>query len=39
MSASVRTGHRGGMTSWNVGAPAGPNVQGSQQPWAQEIWS
>ena len=37
-SASMKTGHRGGMTAWITGAPVVPNAQGSQQPWPQEIW-
>ena len=37
-SAPVRNGRRGGMTAWIMGAPVAPNVQGSQRPWAQEIW-
>ena len=37
-SAPVRTRHRGHMTSWISGAPVAPNVQGSRQPLAQEIW-
>ena len=37
-SAPLRTGCRGGMTAWIVGGLAVPNVQGSWQPWVQEIW-
>ena len=33
-SAPVRTGHKGGMTSWITGTLVVPGVQGSWQPQA-----
>ena len=37
-SATVRTGCRGGMTAWIVGALAEPNAQGTWRPWVQGIY-
>ena len=37
-SAPVRTGCRGAMTAWIVGALVAPNAQGSWRPRVQEIW-
>ena len=37
-SAPGRTRHGGGMATWIIGIQVEPDAQGSQCPWAQEIW-